>query len=75
MSDENEEAAVAKSPGRRRIYPEIAMSVYYARLTARHARLARRLGDGNLSEGIRFAIEHCEKCEAAQKEKDEEKPA
>ena len=62
-----------KTPGRKRLYPEIAMSVYYARLTARHARLARRFGGGNLSEGIRFAIEHCEKCEDAQKEHEAQK--
>lgn len=56
------------------MYPEVAMSVYYARLTATHARLARRMGDGNLSEGIRFAIEHAEKCEDAKKEQEGEKP-
>jgi hypothetical protein len=54
-------------PGRRRIYPEVAMEVYYARLTATHARFARRIGQGNLSEGIRLAIEHYEQCPEAQK--------
>lgn len=42
------------------------MEVYYARLTATHARLARRIGNGNLSEGIRVAIEHYERCRDAQ---------
>jgi hypothetical protein len=54
------------------------MSVYYARLTATHARMARRMGNDNLSEGIRFAIEHAAKCEEAKKEKEEKdvkKPA
>lgn len=60
-----------KKPGRRRLYPEMAMSVYYARLTPTHARFARRIGDGNLSEGIRIAIEHYEECEKAQEEKKE----
>ena len=60
-----------EKPGRKRLYPDVAMSVYYARLTATHARLARRLGHGNLSEGIRAAIEHCEKCAEAQKEQEE----
>ena len=60
---------MANKPGRRRIYPEVAMSVYYSRLTATHARYARRIGAGNLSEGIRIAIEHYEGCETAQKEK------
>jgi len=59
-------------PGRKRLYPDVAMEVYYARLTATHARLARRMGNGNLSEGIRLAIEHCEHCEHKPKE---EKPA
>lgn len=51
-----------EKPGRKRLYQDVAMEVYYARLTATHARLARRMGHGNLSEGIRVAIEHCEKC-------------
>ena len=62
---------MAKMPGRPRIFPEIAMSVYYARLTATHARLARRLGDGNLSEGIRVAIDHAAACEEFRKEKED----
>ena len=33
------------------------MYVYPARLTAKHARYARSLGRGNLSEGVRAAIE------------------
>jgi hypothetical protein len=60
---------MTNKPGRRRLYPEVAMSVYYARLTATHARFARRIGDGNLSEGIRIAIEHYEGCSIAQEEK------
>jgi hypothetical protein len=57
-----------EKPGRKRLYPEVAMEVYYARLTATHARLARRVGSGNLSEGIRIAIEHYERCFEAQKD-------
>jgi len=68
----NKEAGVGKKPGRHRLYPEIAMQVYYARLTATHARLARRIGNGNLSEGIRAAIEHCEKCAEAQKDREKD---
>lgn len=68
-----EEIRVEK-PGRKRLYPDVAMEVYYARLTATHSRLARKLGQGNLSEGIRFAIEHCSECEEAREElKDREK--
>jgi hypothetical protein len=59
MTDQGDEM---EKPGRKRLYPDVAMEVYYARLTATHSRLARRLGNGNLSEGIRMAIEHCEKC-------------
>lgn len=34
-----------------------ALDVYSVRMTAKHARLARRIGDGNLSKGIRECIE------------------
>lgn len=38
-----------------------AMDSYTIRLTARHARIARRLGgNGNLSRGVRKAIEQAE---------------
>jgi len=33
------------------------MDVYTVRLTPRHARMARRIGRGNLSRGARIAIE------------------
>ena len=33
------------------------MSVYSVRLTAYHSRMARRAGLGNLSEGLRIAVE------------------
>jgi hypothetical protein len=59
-----------EKPGRKRLYPDVAMEVYYARLTATHARLARRIGQSNLSEGIRVAIEHYEHCLDAQKEQE-----
>ena len=36
---------------------EVAMDVYYVRMTAAHARIARRKGSGNLSQGIRILIE------------------
>ena len=49
--------------GRKRLYLDAAMDVYYARLTPHQARLARRFGGGNLSEGIRAAIDHMERCE------------
>ena len=62
-----------EKPGRKRLYPDVAMEVYYARLTATHARLARRIGHGNLSEGVRAAIEHYEHCADAKKEQEENK--
>ncbi len=36
---------------------ESAMDVYPVRMTAAHARKARKQGAGNLSEGVRQAIE------------------
>lgn len=33
------------------------MDNYNARLTAWHARMARKIGNGNLSAGLRLAIE------------------
>ena len=36
---------------------ENPMDNYNARLTAWHARMARKVGDGNLSLGLRIAIE------------------
>ena len=33
------------------------MDTYYNRLTAWHARKARKIGEGNLSKGVRIAIE------------------
>jgi len=44
--------------GRPRIHAEqdAPMDNYNARLTAWHARMARKFGEGNLSEGIRFCI-------------------
>jgi hypothetical protein len=50
MSDEKQEDHQAK-------YQEEAMDVYGVRLPCWHARMARRLGLGNLSRGIRIAIE------------------
>lgn len=35
------------------------MSVYPVRLTAAHAIAARRIGAGNLSDGVRMAVEAC----------------
>lgn len=35
---------------------DVPMDMYPVRLTARHARHARFLGGGNLSEGVRKAI-------------------
>ncbi len=40
-----------------------AMQVYTIRLGPKQARMARRLGDGNLSEGIRLAIDSWEEYE------------
>lgn len=42
---------------RLRLEQEVAMDVYYVRMTAAHARLARKKGRGNLSEGVRIMIE------------------
>lgn len=39
---------------------DAAMDVYPVRMTAAHARLARKKGDGNLSEGVRALIEEGE---------------
>jgi len=48
-----------KQPGRPLThgFQDDPMNNYTARLTAWHARLARRLGDGNLSAGLRLAVE------------------
>lgn len=37
---------------------DAAMDAYSIRLTPFHARIARRIGIGNLSRGVRLAIEH-----------------
>jgi len=42
-------------------YQEDPMEIYSVRLTAWHARHARRLGMGNLGRGIRIAIERASK--------------
>lgn len=36
---------------------DVGMDVYPVRMTAAHARKARQLGQGNLSEGVRLALE------------------
>jgi len=45
--------------GRPRLNPsqDCAMDNYNARITSWHARAARKIGGGNLSAGIRLAIE------------------
>lgn len=40
-----------------RIEQEAPMDVYPVRMTAKHARMARKLGEGNLSQGMRVALE------------------
>jgi hypothetical protein len=54
MQDEN------KKPGRPRLIKDqdYPLDNYNARLSAWHARVARKIGDGNLSSGIRKAIEY-----------------
>jgi len=48
--------------GRKPIDGDSAMATYQARLTGRQARKARRIGEGNVSEGVRRAIDgHKEK--------------
>ena len=49
-----------KKPGRPRLVKDqdAAMDNYNARLSAWHARMARKIGEGNLSEGVRKAIEY-----------------
>lgn len=42
--------------GRKRVY-EDPMDVYTVRLTATHARKARRIGAGNLGQGLRDALD------------------
>jgi len=48
-----------RAPGRplAYAYQDSPMTNYTARITAWHARMARRIGAGNLSEGVRLAIE------------------
>jgi len=46
-----------KQPGRPRLDQEAPMDGYNVRLTSWHARAARTLGNGNMAEGIRRAIE------------------
>lgn len=50
-------------PGRPKLYSDQddAMNTYSVRLPARLARLARRIGDKNMSYGIRVALELFEK--------------
>jgi len=54
MSDEK------KKPGRPRLIKDQddPLDNYNARLSAWHARMARKIGEGNLSGGIRKAIEY-----------------
>ena len=40
-----------------RTQQETAMDVYPVRMTAAHARIARKLGGGNMAEGVRLALE------------------
>ena len=47
------------------------MDVYPIRMTAAHARKARKAGNGNLSEGTRMAIEKLE--EPIENEEDKKK--
>ena len=46
-----------RGQGRKIIDGTVPMDVYPVRLTARQARCARRIGEGNLSAGVRIAIE------------------
>lgn len=39
---------------------DVPMDTYPVRMTAAHARHARRKGEGNLSQGVRLAIEETE---------------
>lgn len=49
---------VAKSKLRQQ--QDTGMDVYPVRMTAAHARKARHIGKGNLSEGVRNAVEKAE---------------
>jgi len=53
------DTGVAKKMGRPKICPdqECSLEKYDVRLSFKQARQARKLGDGNLSAGIRIAIE------------------
>lgn len=42
---------------RSKLRQDTPMDVYPVRLTAAHALLARKFGEGNLSDGVRLAIE------------------
>lgn len=50
---------VVKKLGRPKICPdqECPLEKYDVRLSFKHARQARKIGDGNLSAGIRIALE------------------
>lgn len=56
---QNESQDEKRPPGRplAHAYQDSPMSNYTARMTAWHARMARRISAGNLSEGLRIALE------------------
>lgn len=45
------------------------MDIYPVRLAAAHAIAARRIGAGNLSDGVRLALEACKKAPELLQEK------
>lgn len=48
---------------------EAGMDVHVHRMTAAHARIARKLGGGNESEGVRLALERADQDAPAERRK------
>ena len=55
----NDTRGEKRQPGRplAHAYQDDPMSNFTIRMTAWHARMGRRIGDGNMSEGFRIALE------------------
>jgi hypothetical protein len=55
---------------RTRLLDDLPMDVYSVRLTPYHARMARLIGSGNMTEGIRTSIELASKAHKDRKPKE-----
>jgi hypothetical protein len=63
----NDEDNTNYNDDRQEKFQRECMDVYAVRLTAWHARMARRIGAGNLGRGIRIAIEKLAKANSGSK--------